>query len=433
MFIILNVNWQESLRVFDTRLPLIVVGGGAAGFFAAIHSADHHPERPVVVLEASPQVLTKVRISGGGRCNVTHACFDPALLVQHYPRGAKALRAAFSRFQPRHTVEWFAQQGIPLKTEADGRMFPVTDQSQTIVDTLLNVAERLGVRIHTQAAVTGIHWIQSEGEPAAYFQVQVKHRDPWLAGQVLLATGSSPQGYRLAQSLGHTLVPPVPSLFTLQIADPRLRDLAGIALPKVRLHLHTADGSRFQQTGPILITHWGLSGPAVLKLSAWAARALAEHRYQATVQIDWLGGEINPEGLRDHLLAIKQEWSRRRVVAHTPLDLPERLWASLALATGMDPATRWAEISHRTLQNLVHQVIKGQFGVTGKGVFKEEFVTCGGIPLAEVDFKTMQSRRCPGLFFAGEILDIDGVTGGFNFQSAWTTGWLAAQGIAQKD
>ena len=401
---------------------VVVVGGGAAGFFGAIACAHHHPNSRVILLEAARQPLAKVRVSGGGRCNVTHACFDPALLVQHYPRGGKALRGAFSRFQPRDTVEWFESHGVPLKTEADGRMFPITDDSATIVDCLMQTARKMGIKLWQGTAVKAVSR-KDDG-----FRVAVKADEVLTCDRLLLATGSSPQGYAIARALGHTIAPPVPSLFTFNIADERLRDLAGVSVTNAHLKLQTSEKHSLEQTGPLLVTHWGVSGPAVLKLSAWGARALHDSHYQATLLVNWLP-QSNPEALRQQLLAVKSQLPKRAIATSCPVLIPRRFWERLTTYVGIASETRWAELSSKTLNLLIQELTRGQYPISGKGAFKEEFVTCGGISLKEVDFKTMESRHCPGLHFAGEILDIDGVTGGFNFQSAWTTGWLAGQAM----
>lgn len=354
---------------------------------------------------------------------MTHACFDPALLVQHYPRGSKALRGAFSRFQARDTVAWFEARGVRLKTEADGRMFPVTDDSATIVNCLLQAAQENRVNLWAGAAVKSV--VQQAGQ----FQVQMKSGEVFEAERVLLATGSSPGGYAIARSLGHSIEPPVPSLFTFNIADPRLQELAGVSVPSASLRLQV-EKTRWLQTGPLLITHWGLSGPAVLKLSAWGARELHDHHYQAELVINWIP-PYNPETLRRDLLKVKSQLPQRTVTANCPVPIPRRLWERLTAYVGVKAGDRWAELSNKTLNALIQELTHGQYRVNGKGVFKEEFVTCGGVRLQDVDFKTMESRICPGLYLAGEILDIDGVTGGFNFQSAWTTGWLAGQAMGK--
>lgn len=404
------------------HLRIVVIGGGAAGFFGAISCANH-PHTQVTLLEASRQPLAKVRISGGGRCNVTHACFDPAGLVQNYPRGGKALRGAFTRFQASDTVDWFAAHGVQLKTEPDGRMFPITDSSETIVDCLMKVAASVGVEIRTVAPVVSVSR-QTEG-----FEISLKSGETLLCDRLLLATGSSQVGYQIAHQLGHQIEPPVPSLFTFNILDKELKQLAGISLDSVLLRLSIDGKNQLEQTGPLLITHWGLSGPAVLKLSAWGARPLHDCHYQATLLIDWLP-QFKPETLRQKLLDVKSEWSRRTISTSCPYELPRRLWQYLISRIGIGLEDRWAELSNKTLNQLVQELTQGRYPINGKGVFKEEFVTCGGVSLKQVNFKTMESRLCPDLYFAGEILDIDGVTGGFNFQSAWTTAWLAGQAMA---
>jgi predicted Rossmann fold flavoprotein len=403
-------------------MKVVVIGGGAAGFFGAIAAAEAHPHTQVTLLEASPQVLSKVRISGGGRCNVTHACFEPTVLVQHYPRGGKALRGPLTRFQPQDTVAWFKTHGVALKTEGDGRMFPVTDDSQTIVECLVRSAQRAGVQVVTGTVVTEVV------SATTGFTVKLKGGKTVGGDRLLIATGSNPLGYRLATSLGHKLVPPVPSLFTFKITDPRLAELAGVSVPLVRVKLLVEGQKPLEQKGPLLITHWGVSGPAVLKLSAWGARLLHDVRYQAKIQVNWLPG-LKHEELRDVLLRVKEEWVRKAIAKHCPVALPQRLWQRLVEAMGIDAELRWADLSKKTLNLLLLELTQGQFAIQGKGIFKDEFVTCGGIPLTEVNFKTMESRCCAGLYFAGEILDVDGVTGGFNFQNAWTTGWIAGQSM----
>lgn len=407
---------------------MIVIGGGAAGFFGAIACANAHPHAQVTLLEAARKPLSKVRISGGGRCNVTHHCFDPARLVQAYPRGGKALRGAFTRFQSQDTVDWFASRGVELKTEADGRMFPITDNSETVVECLVTEVTKAGVKLRTGVKVKSVRQLSiTEG-----FEVEVKTGERLQCDRLLIATGSNPLGYRWAAELGHKISSPVPSLFTFNIADPRLQDLAGVSVEEVRLRLLETGKQKQELTGPLLITHWGISGPAVLKLSAWGARVLHDHDYQMPLLIDWVP-QYNPDSLRQQLLEVKSQTPKRQISSYSPLPVPRRLWQRLTATVGIDQKQRWAELSKKALNQLVEELTQGRYQIQGKGVFKEEFVTCGGVNLKEINFQTMESRCCPGLYLAGEILDIDGITGGFNFQSAWTTGWLAGQAMGQSD
>ncbi|WP_138497844.1 NAD(P)/FAD-dependent oxidoreductase [Nostoc sp. PA-18-2419] len=408
-------------------LQIVVIGGGAAGFFGAIACAKVNPDAQVTLLEASRQPLAKVLISGGGRCNVTHACFDPGELVQNYPRGAKALRGAFTRFQPQDTVAWFANHGVYLKTEADGRIFPVTNTSETIVECLIKAAATSGVKLRIATPVTSVKHTSQDGG----FNILLKSGEIIKCDRLLLASGSNLVGYKIARELGHKIEPPVPSLFTFNILDQKLRDLAGISVDSVQLRLSIGTKSQLQQTGPLLITHWGLSGPAVLKLSAWGARILHESRYQATLLINWLP-HLPQEQVRQQILAIKNEWAKKAIALHRGVDLPHRLWQYIIARAGISIEDRWAGISNKTLNQLVQELTQGEYLISGKGVFKEEFVTCGGVNLKELNFKTMESKLVPGLYFAGEVLDIDGVTGGFNFQSAWTTAYLAGNSIGTK-
>ncbi|WP_088239744.1 NAD(P)/FAD-dependent oxidoreductase [Calothrix rhizosoleniae] len=403
---------------------IIVIGGGAAGFFAAIAAAEINPHVQVTLLEASRKPLAKVLISGGGRCNVTHACFEPALLALNYPRGGKALRGAFTRFQAKDTIAWFKQRGVKLKTEADGRMFPVTDNSQTIADCLMETARVAGVDVRIGTPVVQVKPTDSN------FAVILKSAEVLECDRLLLATGSNPIGYKIAQDLGHLLQPPVPSLFTFNIPEPKLRKLAGVSLNSAHLRLSVSGITPLEQIGPLLITHWGVSGPAVLKLSAWGARILHDSNYQATLTINWLP-EFNQEQLRQQLLTVKNTSGKRAIALHRGVNLPHRLWQYILERAAIDTDTRWAEVSKSTLNKLITELSQGEYLIHGKGVFKDEFVTCGGVSLKQINFKTMESRVIPRVHFAGEILDIDGITGGFNFQSAWTTGYLA--GLAMGD
>jgi predicted Rossmann fold flavoprotein len=408
-------------------LNVIVIGGGAAGFFGAIACAEANPQLKVTLIEAGNKPLAKVRISGGGRCNVTHDCFEPARLVANYPRGGKALRGAFSCFQPQDTVQWYESRGVKLKTEADGRMFPITDSSETIIKCLMQAADQAGVELRTGVGVKTVKQYQDERQQN-YFQVELKNERVMKCDRLLIATGSNPLGYRWAKNLGHKIEPTVPSLFTFNLRDSRLQGLAGVSVSNAQVKLGTGK-NKLEQTGALLITHWGVSGPAILKLSAWGARSLFDFKYNSPLQINWLP-EFNQEDLNQLLISLKQTNPQKKIINYCPVELPKRLWQSLINYVEINPNKVWSEISKKELNKLVAEIVQGQYEIKGKGVFKDEFVTCGGVSLKEVNFKTMESKKCPGLYFAGEILDIDGVTGGFNFQSAWTTSWLAGQAIA---
>ena len=408
-------------------MKVIVIGGGAAGFFGAIACAEANPKLQVTLLEAGRKPLAKVRISGGGRCNVTHHCFEPARLVENYPRGGKALRGAFTRFQPQDTVQWYRSRGVKLKTEADGRMFPITDSSETIINCLMQAADKAGVDLRTGVGVKSVkQFIDDRDE--SYFQVELKNGRIIECDRLLIATGSNPLGYRWAKNLGHKIESSVPSLFTFNIRDPRLKKLAGVSVSHALVKLGSGK-NKLEQTGALLITHWGVSGPAILKLSAWGARFLYDLKYDSNLEINWLP-ESNLESLKQVLVEFKQTNPKKKIANYCPVKLPKRLWQSLVNYVEIKPEKVWSEISKKELNKLVTEIVRGQYEIKGKGVFKDEFVTCGGVSLKEVNFKTMESKKCPGLYFAGEILDIDGVTGGFNFQSAWTTSWLAGKAIA---
>lgn len=400
---------------------VIVVGGGAAGFFAAITAAEAGAE--VTLLERGPQFLSKVRISGGGRCNVTHACFDPREFTKRYPRGDKELIGPFHKFQASDTVAWFESRGVQLKTETDGRMFPTTDSSETIVACLMNAAHAAGVTLRLNASVEQI----GRNAPSG-FSVTLSNGETLACDRVLLATGgcrSAALG-QLAVSLGHTLEPPVPSLFTFQIEAPWLRALAGVSVESAEA---VVPGTRLRERGPLLITHWGLSGPVILRLSAWGARELSALDYKFPLLVNWLP-QFNADQLARELQT-RRETQGAKLVVNAPIaPLTARLWEALVLASGLNRDARWASLTRTQQQQLVDQLCRARFDVGGKSLNKDEFVTCGGVRLSEVNFKTMESRLCPGLFFAGELLDIDGITGGFNFQAAWTTGWLAGNGLA---
>lgn len=392
-----------------------MIGGGAAGFFAAINAAEKRPGLRVAILERGKEFLTKVKVSGGGRCNVTHACFDPAELVKFYPRGEKELRGPFHAFCCGDTVEWFESRGVALKTEEDGRMFPVTDSSQTVIDCFLALAKKYQI-----ALLTG-HSVQSVFRAETQWKVETQQGN-FSAERILMSSGSNPKMWELLQSLGHTIVPAVPSLFTFNIKDSRIADLPGIsAQASVRVN-----GSDLEASGPLLITHWGMSGPAILKLSAWGARMLADRNYQFGITVNWLDTKSLDEA-ENLLKQIKAEQSKKTVRSRSPFDFPNRLWDSIARAAGIVDEMRWADLNKGEIQSLAKELTTAKFSVNGKSTFKEEFVTAGGVDLKEVNFKTMESKLLPDLYFAGEILDIDAITGGFNFQNAWTGGFLVAR------
>lgn len=402
---------------------MVVAGGGAAGFFGAIAAAESDPAARVLLLEKSPEWLAKVTLSGGGRCNVTHHCFEVDRLVANYPRGGRELIGPFHRFQPRDTVRWFEQRGVRLKTEPDGRMFPASDRSITIVTCLREAAKRAGVE---QRLVCGLTSLAPRAGGGLDLALTTGER--LACDALLLATGGNRNtaGYELAASVGHAIEPPVPSLFTFNVEDARLTGLSGVSVEDVEL---TVPAHGLRQRGPLLVTHWGLSGPAVLKLSAWGARALASCGYAFELVVDWLPG-LPRAVVLDKLRAMRAEHALRRVGKHGMFQLSLRLWGALVRHAGVPEDTLWGQVSNAALERLAGELQQGRFEVTGKSTNKDEFVTCGGVSLREVEFKTMESRRCPGLHFAGEVLDIDAVTGGFNFQAAWTTGWIAGHAMA---
>jgi len=404
---------------------IAIIGGGAAGFFAAIECARANPANEVSVYERGSEFLTKVRISGGGRCNVTHACFDPRPLSESYPRGERVLISPLHRFSPADTVAWFEARGVNLKTEPDGRMFPVTDSSHTIIDCLLDEARAAGVRLFAR---TGIAEVRRRTGGGFELELAGENREVIVCDRLLLATGGcrSASGAQLAASLGHTIAPPVPSLFSFHVTTPWIRPLPGVSVQHVEASI--VDTS-LRERGPILITHQGVSGPVILRLSAWGARLLHERNYAFRLRVNWLP-ELREEEIESQLHSFRLT-NPNRVVLNSPLaPLPARLWEQLALAAAIDRETRWTTLTRGQARALAALLSRSELEVNGKSLNKDEFVTCGGVNLRDVDFKTMESRITPGLYFAGELLDIDGITGGFNFQAAWTTGWIAGHAMA---
>lgn len=402
-------------NVFD----VIIVGGGAAGFFTAIQIAEHNPNKNILILERGKEVLTKVKISGGGRCNVTHAEFIPQELVKNYPRGERELLGPFHQFMTGDTIEWFKRQGVELKIEEDGRMFPVSDSSQTIIDCFLQRTQDLNIKIKTL-------------EPVKDF---VKKDELWKitcksshyqAQQLVIATGSNPKIWNHLQHLNHQIISPVPSLFTFNTRDSRVEGLAGIStFASVKVV-----GEKLESEGPLLITHWGFSGPGILKLSAWGAQRLFEKNYQFQLEINWLG-YASAEATLEQLLKLKKQNPKQQMATYAQFELPKRLWQKLVEAS--IPENRiWAEVSHKELQALVKELTQGVYHIQGKSTFKEEFVTAGGVELKEINFKTMESKLHENLFFAGEVTNIDAITGGFNFQNAWTSSFIAAREISNR-
>ncbi|MCF8256269.1 MAG: NAD(P)/FAD-dependent oxidoreductase [Flavobacteriales bacterium] len=399
-----------------------VVGGGAAGFFAAITCKQQCPKASVIILEKSDKVLAKVKVSGGGRCNVTTSVTDISALITNYPRGGKRLRKCFSQFGPSDTVKWFAAGGVRLKTEPDGRMFPVTDSSQTIIDCLMGEVHRLGIIIRKQATVSRI--ILNENE----FELNCGNAGLVRADRVIITAGGSPKtdAYRWLEELGHTIESPVSSLFTFNMPDEDITALMGVVADPVSVRIQ---GTKLQSGGPLLITHWGMSGPAILKLSAFGARILNGMDYAFRVQVNWLN-DLTEEHVRLMVEAHRTAHPEKQVGNGNPTKLPSRLWLFLVAKAGISETSRWSDIQGRPMNRLINVLVNDAYAAKGKTTFKEEFVTCGGVSLEDVNLETMESRVCRGLYFAGEVLDVDGITGGFNFQAAWTTGFIGGRACA---
>jgi len=402
---------------------IAVIGGGAGGYFSAIAAADTDPNARISIFESTVHPLTKVRISGGGRCNVTHACFEPRELVKRYPRGSRELIGPLNRFGPRDTVAWFQARGVELKTEKDGRMFPTTDDSGTIVDCLQGAAREASIAVRLRTPVRELVRYAS-GE----FTLTLGDGSAESFDRVIIATGGTKVagGFALAESVGHKIEPLAPSLFTFQIDDERLQGLEGLAVPSA---VASVPGTKLSEMGPVLMTHWGLSGPAILRLSAWGARELASRDYRFAVRIGWTGDD-NVDRVRAALQEGRSELAKKQIHNANPVGLPGRLWERLVASAGIAKTTIWTSLPKQSMTALAQAVAASEFQVKGKSTNKEEFVTCGGVRLKEIDFKTMESRLCPGLHFAGEVMDIDGITGGFNFQAVWTTGILSGRAAA---
>lgn len=418
---------------------VLIIGGGAAGFYAAIHIAEKNRDLKVAILERGKEVLTKVKVSGGGRCNVTHAEFDPSELVRNYPRGEKELLGPFHTYCSGDTVQFFEERNVPLKIEEDGRMFPVSNSSQTIIDCFLNEAKRLGVAILKQSSVIEIKPVQGGND--SFWEV-TSIKKTYKTKKLLVATGSNPKVWAMLKNLGHTIDEPVPSLFTFNIQDGRINGIQGVSTnarvsvlksnlnPKISIPLASSikGEALLTEEGPVLITHWGLSGPAILRLSAWGAKVLNAKNYKFPIRVNWVP-DYHEESVIDLLMEIKEIEPKKTVLRTKAMDLPRRLWTNLVKASAIEPNMTWADVSKEQLQKLARQLTNCELKVEGKSTFKEEFVTAGGVNLKEINFKTFESKLHPNLFFAGEVINVDAITGGFNFQNAWTGGYMAAQGI----
>ncbi|MBL7921729.1 MAG: NAD(P)/FAD-dependent oxidoreductase [Bacteroidia bacterium] len=400
---------------------MVIIGGGAAGFFAAINLAKKDPASKISIFEKTNKLLSKVKVSGGGRCNITHHCFENSELVKNYPRGNKELQQVFSKFSVQDTIDWFKQEGIVLKTEEDGRMFPYSNDSQTIIDCFLNLARELKIEIKTQCEVLSIQ------KKETGFLIKTNNSSVH-ADAIICALGgyNKTSAYQIIKDLGHTIDEPIPSLFTLNFPNEIIKkELQGISVQNALVKIAN---SKLNYNGPVLITHWGLSGPAVLKLSAFAAKEFYSLNYNSTIFVNWVF-PLKSNELETKLKRIQKEKHKAFPYTNAQFDLPKRLWEFLCSLAGIDNTKPWAEVSNKQLNKLNENLCNSQFKMEGKTTFKEEFVTCGGVNLKEIDFKTMQSKLVPGLFFCGEVLNIDGITGGFNFQNAWSTGWLCSQSI----
>jgi predicted Rossmann fold flavoprotein len=398
---------------------IIIIGGGAAGFFAAINIAEQAPSLKVALLEQGKTGLSKVKVSGGGRCNVTHAEFIPSELVQNYPRGEKELLGPFHQFMTGDTIAWFEARGVELKIEDDGRMFPVTNSSQTIIDCFLNETEKHHVEVLYR------HSVKNIDDKGGLFQIETS-QGPFLTKKIVIATGSSAKIWSLLEDFGHTISAAVPSLFTFKISDERIKDIPGVVAENVGIKILETN---LYSEGPLLITHWGMSAPSILKLSAFGALEIAKRNYDFKIEINFIKQSL--EDCLDVLKTLKQELSKKTVFKSSQFNLPKRLWYKLVLASKITEMTRWADVNKLQLETLSNQLTQAVFHVQGKSAFKEEFVTAGGVSLKDINFKTFESKRIPGVYFAGEVLDIDAITGGFNFQNAWTGGYIVSKNISK--
>lgn len=399
-------------------MKVAIIGGGAAGFFAAISCKTHYPDAEVSIIEKTTKLLAKVRISGGGRCNVTHDCLNSNVLSKSYPRGERFLKKAFNQFAVADTIEWFESRGVKLKIEQDGRMFPVSDNSETIIDCLMNEVKRLGISIRLKAAV-GQLFVKKNGVDLVISENKERY------DKVIIATGGSPkmEGFNWLEKLGHEIKPPVPSLFTFNMPSEPIKSLMGLVVSDALIRVQ---GTKLKQKGPLLVTHWGMSGPAILKTSAWGARILSDMNYEFNIQVSWVG-EVSEVQLRNEIIHCQTQASKKKMTNKRLSDLPTRLWDFLLHKIELREDITWGEIGKKGVNKLINILMNDVYRVSGKTTFKEEFVTCGGISLENVKVESMESKITPNLFFAGEVLDIDGVTGGFNFQAAWTTGYIAGK------
>jgi len=408
---------------------MVVVGGGAAGFFCAIQIAQQHPDWDISILEKSNKLLSKVKVSGGGRCNVTHACSDVELLLKKYPRGARFLKKAFYQFATKNTIQWFADNGVQLHIEKDGRMFPTTNNSETIIDCFLQKVHQYKIKILTEHEVINVE--KSTKENKNSFLITLSNKKTMQADAICLATGGMLKSDKLPWliSLGHSIVAPVPSLFTFNVVEKNITTLMGVAVDNAIIQWR---GNKISEKGPLLITHWGISGPAAIKLSAWCARELANDNYEGAIVINWTP-EYNEATLKMEWINLRMDFGKREMGSKNPFNLPQRLWQFLLVEAGILLNTKWADLKSPQQQLLIQSLTRTTLTIKGKTTFKEEFVTCGGVDLSEIEASTMESKLVPGLHFAGEMMDVDGITGGFNFQHAWTSGWLAAQHMGQMD